>query len=128
MVVENYGPGVMEKRGLDYTSLSKLNPRLVMVSIRSVPHRVMTILSLGRAAVLLDPDDRFEQSGEHLLAVDARQRQGDLGLDEAELHSHVMPGPAGLELVSDGAADGDQRGDAAEVDPKQWRMAPDVPT
>lgn len=33
VVVENYGPGVMEKRGLDYASLSKLNPRLVMASI-----------------------------------------------------------------------------------------------
>ena len=26
IVVENFGPGVMEKRGLDYVSLSKLNP------------------------------------------------------------------------------------------------------
>ncbi len=33
VVVENYGPGVMEKRGLDYASLSKLNPRLIMASI-----------------------------------------------------------------------------------------------
>jgi crotonobetainyl-CoA:carnitine CoA-transferase CaiB-like acyl-CoA transferase len=33
VVVENYGPGVMEKRGLDYESLKKLNPRLIMVSI-----------------------------------------------------------------------------------------------
>ncbi len=33
VVVENYGPGVMEKRGLDYASLSKLNPRIVMASI-----------------------------------------------------------------------------------------------
>ncbi len=33
IVVENYGPGVMEKRGLDYASLSRLNPRLIMASI-----------------------------------------------------------------------------------------------
>ena len=33
VVVENYGPGVMEKRGWDYPSLSRLNPKLVMASI-----------------------------------------------------------------------------------------------
>jgi len=33
VVVENYGPGVMEKRSLDYPSLSKLNPRIIMASI-----------------------------------------------------------------------------------------------
>ncbi len=33
VIVENYGPGVMEKRGLDYASLSKVNPGLVMCSI-----------------------------------------------------------------------------------------------
>lgn len=33
VVVENFGPGVMEKRGLDYASLKKINPKLVMVSI-----------------------------------------------------------------------------------------------
>lgn len=33
IVVENYGPGVMEKRGFDYPSLKKLNPRIIMVSI-----------------------------------------------------------------------------------------------
>lgn len=33
IVVENFGPGVMEKRGLDYQSLSKLNPRLIMASL-----------------------------------------------------------------------------------------------
>jgi crotonobetainyl-CoA:carnitine CoA-transferase CaiB-like acyl-CoA transferase len=33
VVVENYGPGVMEKRGLDYLSLKKINPRIVMASI-----------------------------------------------------------------------------------------------
>src|SRR6202521_1370946 len=33
VVVENYGPGVMEKRGLDYASLSQLNPRIIMASI-----------------------------------------------------------------------------------------------
>jgi CoA:oxalate CoA-transferase len=33
VVTENYGPGVMEKRGLDYASLKKINPRLIMASI-----------------------------------------------------------------------------------------------
>jgi crotonobetainyl-CoA:carnitine CoA-transferase CaiB-like acyl-CoA transferase len=33
VVVENYGPGVMEKRGLDYPSLKKINSRIVMASI-----------------------------------------------------------------------------------------------
>ncbi len=46
VVVENFGPGVMGKRGLDYESLRKLNPRLIVASIsafgRSGPlkHRV----------------------------------------------------------------------------------------
>jgi CoA:oxalate CoA-transferase len=33
VVTENYGPGVMEKRGLDYASLRKINPRIIMASI-----------------------------------------------------------------------------------------------
>jgi CoA:oxalate CoA-transferase len=33
VVTENYGPGVMEKRGLDYASLKKINPRIIMASI-----------------------------------------------------------------------------------------------
>ncbi|MCB1749486.1 MAG: CoA transferase [Gammaproteobacteria bacterium] len=33
VVVENFGPGVMEKRGWDYESLKALNPKLVMASI-----------------------------------------------------------------------------------------------
>ena len=33
VVIENYGPGVMEKRGLDYNSLRQLNPRLIMCSV-----------------------------------------------------------------------------------------------
>lgn len=33
VVVENFGPGVMEKRGLAYADLRALNPRLVMASI-----------------------------------------------------------------------------------------------
>jgi crotonobetainyl-CoA:carnitine CoA-transferase CaiB-like acyl-CoA transferase len=33
VVVENYGPGVMEKRGLDYASLKQGNPRIIMASI-----------------------------------------------------------------------------------------------
>lgn len=33
IVVENYGPGVMKKRRLDYESLSKLHPKLIMLSI-----------------------------------------------------------------------------------------------
>jgi crotonobetainyl-CoA:carnitine CoA-transferase CaiB-like acyl-CoA transferase len=33
VVVENFGPGVMEKRGFDYESLKKVNPEIIMVSI-----------------------------------------------------------------------------------------------
>ena len=33
VVVENYGPGVMDKRGWDYESLKRINPKLVMASI-----------------------------------------------------------------------------------------------
>src|SRR5215813_673325 len=33
VVVENYGPGVLEKRGLDYETLKHLNPRLIMASL-----------------------------------------------------------------------------------------------
>src|SRR6266851_7142183 len=30
VVIENFGPGVMEKRSLDYESLRRLNPRLIL--------------------------------------------------------------------------------------------------
>src|SRR5262245_51365216 len=33
VVIENYGPGVMDKRGLDYDSLKQLNPALIMCSV-----------------------------------------------------------------------------------------------
>lgn len=33
VVIENYGPGVLEKRGLDYASLKALSPRLIMCSV-----------------------------------------------------------------------------------------------
>ena len=33
VVVENFGPGVLEKRGLDYPHLKALNPRLIMLSV-----------------------------------------------------------------------------------------------
>ena len=33
IVVENYGPGVLKKRGLDYDALKQINPRLIMASI-----------------------------------------------------------------------------------------------
>lgn len=33
IVVENYGPGVMKKRRLDYAALSKIHPPLIMLSI-----------------------------------------------------------------------------------------------
>ena len=33
IVVENFAPGVMERLGLDYDALSRVNPALVMTSI-----------------------------------------------------------------------------------------------
>jgi CoA:oxalate CoA-transferase len=33
VVVENYGPGVLQKRGLDYESLKHINPRVIMASL-----------------------------------------------------------------------------------------------
>ncbi len=33
IVVENYGAGVLTKRGLDYDSLKQINPRLIMASL-----------------------------------------------------------------------------------------------
>jgi crotonobetainyl-CoA:carnitine CoA-transferase CaiB-like acyl-CoA transferase len=33
IVVENYGPGVMAKRQLDYAALSKIHPKLIMLSV-----------------------------------------------------------------------------------------------
>ena len=33
VVVENFGHGVMEKRGLDYPGLRELNPKIIMVSV-----------------------------------------------------------------------------------------------
>jgi len=33
VVVENFGPGVMEKRSFDYASLKQINPKIIMVSI-----------------------------------------------------------------------------------------------
>ncbi len=39
VVTENFGPGVMEKRGFDYESLKKINPRIIMVSISAFGRR-----------------------------------------------------------------------------------------
>ncbi len=39
VVVENYGPGVMEKRSFDYESLKKINPRIIMVSVSAFGRR-----------------------------------------------------------------------------------------
>jgi len=33
VVVENFGPGVLQKRGLDYDSLKEINPRVIMASL-----------------------------------------------------------------------------------------------
>lgn len=33
IVIENFGPGVMEKRGFDYASLKAINPRIIMASV-----------------------------------------------------------------------------------------------
>jgi crotonobetainyl-CoA:carnitine CoA-transferase CaiB-like acyl-CoA transferase len=35
IVVENYSPGVMDRFGLDYTTLAAINPRLIMISMPS---------------------------------------------------------------------------------------------
>ena len=85
---------------------------LVIVSIRVLPSEAMVVSparSEGRSASRQRPGagqrrafcstriERFEQDGEDLLAVDAGQRQGDLGLDHAELDAQVEPRPAGLE-------------------------------
>ncbi len=39
VVVENYGPGVMEKLGFSYESLRKMNPRLILVSVSAFGRR-----------------------------------------------------------------------------------------
>jgi len=39
IVVENFGPGVMEKRGFDYASLKKINPRIIMASVSAFGRR-----------------------------------------------------------------------------------------
>ena len=39
VVVENFGPGVMEKRGFDYESLKKINPRIIMASVSAFGRR-----------------------------------------------------------------------------------------
>ncbi len=39
VVVENFGLGVMEKRGFDYESLKKINPRIIMVSVSAFGRR-----------------------------------------------------------------------------------------
>ena len=46
---------------------------------------------------MLDPDHRFEQERQDLFPVDAAQGQGDLGLDDAELHSQVKAGAASFQ-------------------------------
>ena len=33
VVIENYGPGVLQRRGLDYEALMQLNPGIIMCSI-----------------------------------------------------------------------------------------------
>jgi CoA:oxalate CoA-transferase len=47
VVVENYGPGVLEKRGLDHASLAKRNPRLVMASISAFGRAGMLSQKVG---------------------------------------------------------------------------------
>ena len=39
VVVENFGPGVMERRGFDYESLKKINPRIIMASVSAFGRR-----------------------------------------------------------------------------------------
>lgn len=66
VLIENFAPGVMESMGLDYTTLSAINPRLVMASIsnfgQSGPYRdyradTMVEMALsGQMYVNGDPD------------------------------------------------------------------------
>jgi CoA:oxalate CoA-transferase len=47
VVVENYGPGVLEKRGLDWESLRTDNPRLIMASISAFGRNGMYSSKVG---------------------------------------------------------------------------------
>jgi crotonobetainyl-CoA:carnitine CoA-transferase CaiB-like acyl-CoA transferase len=66
VVLENFGPGVLEKRGLDYQSLKKLHPRIIMASISAfgktgpLSHKVgYDLIAQGFAGIMHmtgDPD------------------------------------------------------------------------
>jgi crotonobetainyl-CoA:carnitine CoA-transferase CaiB-like acyl-CoA transferase len=47
VVVENYGPGVLDKRGLDYATLAQRNPRLVMASISAFGRKGLLSQKVG---------------------------------------------------------------------------------
>ncbi len=73
VVVENFRPGVMERAGLDYTSLSAANPRLVYASISGYgqdgpwadrrAYAVITQAEMGMTAGSLAHHDRLASDG-----------------------------------------------------------------
>ena len=54
VVLENYGPGTMERLGCGYEQLARLNPRLVMSSWRGSTPR-----ALAANATSVPPEIRF---------------------------------------------------------------------
>ena len=63
----------------------------------SIPDVAERAVESQRAAFCSIRTTDSSRSRQHLLAIDARQRQGDLGLDHAELHAQVEARPAGFE-------------------------------
>ena len=51
VVVENFGPGVMEKRGLDYASLKQMNPKIIMVSISAFGAKARSRIKLAMTSL-----------------------------------------------------------------------------
>jgi crotonobetainyl-CoA:carnitine CoA-transferase CaiB-like acyl-CoA transferase len=47
VVIENYRPDVMERQGIDYASLSKVNPRLIYCSISGYGHDTPYRMNVG---------------------------------------------------------------------------------
>ena len=63
IVVENFGPGVLEKRGLGYAALAKRNPRLVMASISAFGRTGPLANKAVGATLALGHDDVCKKTG-----------------------------------------------------------------